>query len=64
MNNWERFWVEEEGVGIVEIILILVILVAVIVIFKDQITNIITDAFSEIESGSSDVNGGISLEGE
>ncbi len=64
MNHWDRFWTEEDGVGIVEIILILVILVAIIVIFKDQITGIISDAFSEIDSGASDVNGGITLDGE
>lgn len=64
MNNWNRFWMEEDGVGIVEIILILVILVAIIVIFKDQITGIISNAFAEIENGTSDVNGGISLDGE
>ena len=61
MNSWKRFWTEEDGVGIVEIILILVILVAIIVIFKDHITGIISDAFLEIENGSSDVNGGINL---
>lgn len=64
MNNWKRFWMEEDGIGVVEIILILVILVAIIVIFKDQITAIISNAFSEIENGSSDINGGISLDGE
>ncbi len=64
MNNWSRFWTEEDGVGIIEIILILVILVAIIVIFKDQITGIISNAFSEIETGTSDVNGGINLDGE
>ena len=61
MNSWKRYWTEEDGVGIVEIILILVILVAIIVIFKDQITGIISDAFLEIENGSSDVNGGLNL---
>lgn len=62
MNAWKRFWMEEEGVGVVEIILILVILVAIIVIFKDQITGIISSAFSEINDGAGTVNDEITLD--
>lgn len=63
MNEWKRFWQDEEGIGVVEIILILVILVALVVIFKDQITNIISTAFSEINDGAGTVNEGISIDG-
>ena len=37
-----------DGVGVVEIILILVILIGLVLIFRDQITNIITKAFASI----------------
>lgn len=37
-----------DGVGVVEIILILVILIGLVLIFKDQITSIITKAFTSI----------------
>ena len=35
MREWFiRFWKEEDGIGVVEIILILVILVALVLLFK------------------------------
>ncbi|NLZ82054.1 MAG: hypothetical protein GX915_00140 [Clostridiales bacterium] len=37
-----------DGVGVVEIILILVILIGLVLIFRDQITNIITKALASI----------------
>ena len=55
-SNWKRFWMEEEAVGVVEIILILVILVAMVVIFKDKIVSLVSDAFTEIDSGAEDVS--------
>ena len=62
MNIWRQLWREEEGIGVVEIILILVILVALIVIFKDQITSIISNAFSEINESAGTVNEEISID--
>ena len=35
MNMIRKFWKDEDGIGVVEIVLILVILVALIVIFKE-----------------------------
>ena len=57
----KRFWMEEDGIGVVEIVLILVILVALIVIFKDKITTIISNAFSQIDDGAGTINDGISI---
>lgn len=37
-----------DGVGVVEIILILVILIGLVLLFKNQITSIITKAFTSI----------------
>ena len=62
MNIWRQLWQEEDGIGVVEIILILVILVALIVIFKDQITSIISNAFSEINESAGTVNEEISID--
>ena len=39
MEQLKAFWEEEDGVGIIEIILILVILIMIIVIFKDSNTS-------------------------
>ena len=43
---------DNRGIGVVEIVLILVVLVALVIIFKDKIMEIINDAFSSISSGA------------
>ena len=62
MKTWTQFWNEEDGVGVVEIILILVILIMLIVIFREQITNIVRKAFKQIKTDSSTINNKISLD--
>jgi Flp pilus assembly pilin Flp len=42
---------DESGVGVVEVILILVVLIALVVIFKDQLTNLVNTIFGGIQSG-------------
>ena len=44
----ERFCEEESGVGVVEIILVLVVIVGLILIFKKQLTSLVNKAFSNI----------------
>lgn len=61
MDMMRRFWMEEDGIGVVEIVLILVILIALIVIFKDKLTDIISNAFSQIDDGAGTINDGISM---
>lgn len=53
MNRREKelmkeFFQEEDGIGVVEIVLILVIIIALIVIFKSQIESIVTNAFKKV----------------
>ena len=52
MGLMKEFWDNEDGIGVVEIVLILVILIALIVIFKDKISTIISNAFSQIDDGA------------
>jgi len=49
----KNFLEDNRGVGVIEIVLILVILIGLVLIFKEQITAIVNDAFSSI-SGSAD----------
>jgi len=44
------FMKEEEGMGTVEIILIIVVLIGLVVIFKKQMTNIVNDLFNNISN--------------
>ncbi len=48
MNTIKRFLKEEDGIGVVEIILILVVLVGLVVIFRTQLTSIVNSVFSKI----------------
>ena len=50
LKNWKQFLREEDGMGTVEVILIIVVLVGLVVIFKDQITKIVNDLFDKITS--------------
>lgn len=49
MNSWKRFFMEEDGVGVVEIILILVVLIALVAIFKTRLTALVQKIFETIE---------------
>jgi len=44
-----------DGIGTVEIILILVVLIALVLIFKNQITSLATNIFSQINKSVKDV---------
>ncbi|MDK2807280.1 MAG: hypothetical protein PWP24_9 [Clostridiales bacterium] len=57
MKQWNEFLVEEEGIGVVEIILILVVLIALVIIFKDRITDLVEKIFDTIDSDSGKVLG-------
>ena len=52
---WKEFLEEEDGVGIVEIILILVILIGLVLIFKNNITEIVESAFDKITGDSESI---------
>lgn len=44
---------EEDGIGVVEIILILVVLIGLVLIFKSQLTSLVETIFEKITSESS-----------
>ena len=46
----KAFWEDESGVGVVEMILILVVLIGLFLIFKRQLTNIVNGIFNTINS--------------
>lgn len=50
LNLIKRFMVDEEGISTVEVILILVVLVALVLIFKEEMTKIVEDVFDAITS--------------
>lgn len=45
-----NFMEDEEGIGVVEVILILLVLVGLVIIFKEQIVSLAKSIFSNINS--------------
>ncbi len=55
--RFKEFLSEEDGIGVVEVILILVVLIALVLIFKQNITELVNSIFSQISSDSNQVMG-------
>ncbi|MDO4476246.1 MAG: Flp1 family type IVb pilin [Lachnospiraceae bacterium] len=49
------FAAEEDGVGVVEIILILVVLISLVVLFKSQLTSLVSSLLEKVTSKSNGV---------
>ncbi len=49
---WKKFLKDEQGIGTVEMILILVVLIALVLIFKSQLTSLVNEIFDKITSQS------------
>jgi Flp pilus assembly pilin Flp len=52
-----EFWKDESGMGTVEIILIIVVLIGLVIIFKKQINDLVTKIFKKITSESNQIIG-------
>ncbi len=48
----QRFQEDDRGIGVVEIILILVILIGLVLLFQGEIKGIVTDALDAISGGA------------
>ena len=48
MRGIKEFIKEEDGIGVVEMILILVVLIGLVLIFKEQLTPVVDDIFKTI----------------
>ena len=54
MKLWKDFLNDEAGIGVVEMILI-VVLIGLVLIFKSQLTALVNDIFSRITSQSAGI---------
>lgn len=50
-----EFWKDEQGVGVIELVLVLVVLIGLVIIFKKQITTLLQNIFKEINNQSKEV---------
>lgn len=55
MGQIKAFMLEEDAIGVVEVILILVVLIGLVMIFKKQLTTLINGLFSKIISQSNSI---------
>ncbi len=55
LKKWKQFMVEEEGMGTVEVILIIVVLIGLVIIFKKQLQTLVTNVFKKITEGSNTI---------
>ena len=57
MNGIKKFRMNTQGVTTVEVILVLVVLLAIVVIFREQLTAIVTGIFSHVNSTVNELYG-------
>lgn len=48
LKSFRQFLAEEDGMGTVEVILIIVVLVGLVIIFKEKITEVVNSIFTKI----------------
>lgn len=51
----QGFLREEDGVGVIELVLVLVVLIGLVIIFKEQINKLLENIFKEINSQAKEV---------
>ena len=51
----KSFLMDEDGVGVIELVLILVVLIGLVIVFKKQINTLLTNIFKQINSKSKEV---------
>lgn len=54
-EEWKAFMKDESGIGVIEIILILVVLIGLVIIFKKQLTTLMDNIFKQITNQSKEV---------
>ena len=55
MSELRTFWQMEDGVTTVEIILVLLVLIALVLLFKKQLTSLVGDILSKVTTQSNSV---------
>lgn len=46
----KKFWENEDGMGVVEVVLITIVLVGLVILFKNQITTLVNNILSKMSS--------------
>ena len=54
-NEMKEFLMQEDGIGVIEVVLILVVLIGLVILFKEQINKLLNTVFKEINSQAKEV---------
>ncbi|MCR5371726.1 MAG: hypothetical protein K6E83_13555 [Clostridium sp.] len=54
-KEWMEFLREEDGVGVIELVLILVVLIGLVIVFKKNINALLESIFKQINSSAKQV---------
>lgn len=63
VKEGKAFVKSEDAMGSVEIILIIVVLVSLVLIFRTQVTKLISNAFKKIKEGEEEIDNDNSIDG-
>ena len=50
-----RWWKSEDGMGVVEVILIIIVLIGLVIIFRDSLRELVESLFSTLTDGAENV---------
>lgn len=56
IGRFKDFIKEEDGMGVVEVILIIVVLISLVIIFRDGIQAVTKNIMNRVKSGSNTIN--------
>ena len=54
-NGIKNFWQDESGMGTIEVILIIVVLIGLVIVFKKEINGIVQDVVNHIKTDAQSV---------
>jgi len=55
MKKIKQFMVEDDGMGVVEIILIIIVLIGLVIIFKKQLVSLVNSIMSKMTSQANQI---------
>lgn len=54
-KEWNEFLRDDSGLGVIEVVLILVVIIGLVIIFKQQINTLLQNIFKEINRQAKEV---------
>ena len=54
-SHLKQYVEDEEGVGVIEVVLILVVLIGLVLVFKDKISQLLNNVFTKINQSANEL---------